>query len=254
MFYITVPVRGHEFVWFIGDEFTTSSFDDYYKSNTYNGKPMTYVFENFQVEGYFSSKHDYNTSCLCRLRNNLVHALNAYDVTPKVIVVVIDGDLLRNVQTTDELTATIQIGKMIEWLIREYWRILESYRDNLPIKAKKENCPYVVWIAPPSHKYFGNLRNFKRERLGHCMDTVMKNYEFMSVLQLIKVWNPDDGSAVLYDGTRYTSQGLTNYWLAVDSAVRYWNVALHPKFQKDASKQIIKTPFVKNKYKWQRKT
>ena len=212
---------------------------------------MTYTFENFEVKEYLSSKYDNNPNVLSRLVNNLITGVNEYGPVPKAIVIVVDGDITRQIHTRDELTATIQIGRMTEWLIREFSRVVESYRDYLPKKCKNgNNYPHLIWMNPATHKYLGNRKNFKRERQGHCINTVVKNYEDMASLQMIKIWDPEDGISVLYDTTRFTAQGLTNYWLSVDSAIRYWNTALHQKMVKQSTKHSTGAA---NKYKWYRK-
>ena len=68
----------------------------------------------------------------------------------------------------------------------------------------------------------------------------------MSVLKMLKVWDSEDGDSVLFDSTRYTAKGLTNYWLSVDSAIRFWDVAMYPKIGLATKKK--NKPF--NKYKW----
>ena len=141
---------------------------------------------------------------------------------------------------------------MTEWLVKEYNKLLELYKDYLPTKAKKLGYPYFLWMSPPTHKYFSNFTNFKRDRQGHCLATVAKLQSNNSVLDMVKVWDPQDGISVLYDSTRFTSQGLTNYWLSIDSAIRFWNTAVFPKIAKNVENHTVKGS-VKNKYKWHRK-
>ena len=51
---------------------------------------------------------------------------------------------------------------LTRWLIRETRRALDTYRDYLPHKAKRDHFPQVLWILPPVHKFFGEGNNRHR--------------------------------------------------------------------------------------------
>ena len=206
---------------------------------------MTYSFEHYEMREYLSSKYSNNRSPISRIRNNLVSAINEFGSTPKAILVILDGDITKSIHATDELQNTITIGKLTEWLLREFDRTIECMLDVLPQKAKRDGQPHVIWIQPPTHKYFTNNNNTKRTILGNCLGTVVKLYKNMSALHMLKVWDHEDGNAVLFDSTRYTAQGLINYWMSVDSAFRFWDVAIFPKSSNQSRKRRSK-----DQYKW----
>ena len=246
---LAVPVKGQERIWVIGDEFSYTSFHHYYRQNKHEGKPMTYSFTNYEVREFVSTKYSNNNSALSRIHNNLITAVNEYGTTPKAIVFVLDGDIIRGVRETDELTITITIGKITEWLIREVFRVIESYKDYLPEKAKRDNQPHIIWILPPTHKYFTKNNNLKHSIQGNCISTVVKLYKNMTALRMLKIWDPEDGNAVMYDSFKYTASGLTNYWLSVDSAIRFWDVALFPKTGNNPKKRRNNQ---RDRYKWKK--
>ena len=246
----TVMVKGIENIWILGDEFAYTSFHQYYKENKHQGRPMTYAFEKYEIVEHLTTKFSNERSTLGRIRNNLVAAVNKYPCMPKLIVIVLDYDVLKQVHSKNELTNTVQIGRMTEWLAREFSRVVESYKDNLPSKAKNDTWPHLLWIAPPAHRYFSHSANSKREIFGNCLSTVVKMYSNMTLLRMIKVWDSEDTTSVLYDSSRYTAQGLTNYWLSVDSAIRFWDVAISPKFNVSPGNKQNKKIKQKNKYKW----
>ena len=65
----------------------------------------------------------------------------------------------------------------------------------------------------------------------------------MSLLQMIKFWDHGNSNLFMDEQYRYTSEGLTMYWRAVDAAVRFWNVALAKKAGKSKTpKQQDNTP------------
>ena len=50
----------------------------------------------------------------------------------------------------------------------------------------------------------------------------------MTTLKMLKVWDYNDPAAYLSQSNRFTSEDLVKYWASVDSAIRYWSVALDP--------------------------
>ena len=109
-------------------------------------------------------------------------------------------------------------------------RAVEACKDNLPKKAKKDTIPQFLWIAPPVHANFHD--NSRRDMFGECLTKASKFQKHMSVLKLIKIWEEDNPNDYSYESDRYTATGLAKYWLSVDSAIRYWNVAIFPKIGK----------------------
>ena len=116
-------------MWIIGDEFTFNSYQQYFRDNKHEGKPMMYTFEKFEVKEFLSTKYSGNKSPMGRILNNLIYAVNSYLQVPKLIVFILDADLTRYVHSDDDLTNTIHIGKITEWLVREVFRTLESFKD-----------------------------------------------------------------------------------------------------------------------------
>ena len=82
----------------------------------------------------------------------------------------------------------------------------------------------------PTHMYFKN--NHKREIAKDHLLKEAKFYKNMSVLRMVKVWEEDNPNLFNNHSYRFTSEGLAKYWLSVDSTIRYWNTAIHPKLGK----------------------
>ena len=124
---------------------------------------------------------------------------------------------------------TIFIHRVTSWLLTQYECSILAYKDFLPTRAKKANQQHLLWIEPPQHKNFRHHYNKLRAQQAAALQSVARQILFMSTLQMIKIWEPDDNSSYLADANRFTSQGLVKYWASVDSAIRYWNVAIQPK-------------------------
>ena len=244
--------NGVDRVWLLEDEFAFKYFQQYYKNNKHEGKSMTYAFEKYEVIDFVTTRYSNDRNMLSQLCNSLVTGLNLYLTTPKLIVVVLDDNIVRYIDSRgkDEITLGVEIGTITEYLAREFERAILSYQDNLPTKAKRSFYPHVLWISPPTHKSFGKSSNLKREIQGNCLSTVVKFRQNQSVLRMVKVWEHDDANAFLYENYRFTTQGLTKYWLSIDSAIRYWDVAVFPKL--GIHLQKAKGNQKGNKYKWKK--
>ena len=188
-----------------------------------------YGFQNFELRTFFSSRYSsHNRSTAGRILNKFINALNEHNTLPKLVIVILDDDLVYDIPNDSNLFS--KIHNISTWLIREFEKNLEIYKDYLPIKAKQKHLPQIMWITPPVHKYFCNNR--KREMLMDCIFKETKVRKDMVALKMVKVWDPEDSNSYIYESDRFTSEGLMKYWLSVDSALHYWNVAIFPKIGK----------------------
>ena len=226
-------MKGLEKLWLIGDEFAFRTFHQYFKEQkTSDHKPDMYTFMNYEVKEYLTTRRDaLNRSVISRIWNSLVNAFNEHEQLPKVIVVVLDDDVVKYVKTTNPEATALVIDRITQWLIREFDRSIFTAKYFLPQKAKKADEPHVLWIAPGTHKYFGDLNNKKRIYQTDSLESFVKVKENMTILKMIKFWDHEDSSFFIYDSYRFTAQGLKNYWLAIDSAIRFWSVAIAPKLK-----------------------
>ena len=188
----------------------------------------TYCFANFEVKDFSSSCYESNIrNTLARLRNNLLWALNKTTVLPKLIVVVLDDDLTKG--ATGENASYSSINKTLDWLLKQFERWIAAALDNFPQKAKCPNYLHVLWMAPPTHRYFTESSNKKCIKTADSLSTLVRERKNMSSLHMIKIWDHDDHNAFVYEANRFTTDGLFKYWASIDSAVRFWNVAVFPK-------------------------
>ena len=124
-------------------------------------------------------------------------------------------------------------------------RSLDSYKDVLPARSKRDNFPHILWVAPPTHKFFSEANNEKRVKFTTALSTVVSLQQNMSMLKLVKHWSHDDSNLFLQEQYRYTADGLAKYWLSVDASIKFWDVAILKKFTK--GKFIATKPAVNTK-------
>ena len=226
---ITDSQHGLDHIWIIGDDFSCHTVQQHFNNpRKEDSRSPFYSFSTFEVTESLSSKYkSSNPSVMGRIVNNVVYGLNKHKKLPKIIVLVPDDDLVRGIHCTDVML--IQISMITEWVVGEIVKAIEMYKEVLPLKCKRPNFPYVLWIAPPTHCYFGDSDNKRREVQTECLERIAKIHENFSVLKVIKYWDHNDSNAFIYDSYRFKAEGLKKYWLGVDAAIRFCNVVILPK-------------------------
>ena len=160
------------------------------------------------------------------------------------MVVVLDDDVVKNINYP-ESTAIVT-----NWLVDQFEKLINSHQEKLPAKAIKAFYLHILWMCPPTHKFFGESGNQRRTKQSKCIESAVKNKPNMLSLKIIKSWDHKDSNAFIYDSYRFTSSGLNKYWLGVDAAIHFWNVAVSPKIGKNTKNSHN---ILKNRFKWQAK-
>ena len=242
-------MRGLEKIWIIDDEFVHRTYQQYYKEETNvtaARSATSFGFDNFEIRDFSSSRYlTNNRSVAGRILNKFIDALNEHNTLPKLIVFILDDDLVASIPGD---AVHYQVQKLTAWLFREVKKALDIYKDYLPNKAKKENYPQFLWIALPMHKNFGSENNRKRQDHADVLIELAKTSMDTLVLKMIKIWDPQDDNSFLYDAYRFPSDGLVKYWSSIDSAIRFWSVAIEYKVQNKKTK--IKRNHRQDKFHW----
>ena len=130
--------------------------------------------------------------------------------------------------------------QVLDSLFKEICNTIDEYKKLLPEKAKRPHIPHVLWIAPPTHKFFKTMSNEDRSRFQSCLINAVKPYKSMTVLKMVKFWDSDNEQLFHRSSYRFSSEGLKNYWLSIDSAIRFWYVALSRKIE--TTKKLMSAP------------
>ena len=181
---------------------------------------------------------------------------------PKAIVFIVDDDIVTQSNILRQEAKDGDYKLIVRYLFEEVDRILVAYEDKLPTKSKKQYYPHVLWILPPTHKYLPN--NDMREFFNAAMEKQVSEFTRMCALHLKKVWDDKDGNLFLYEQRRFTPQGHSIYWSAIDAAVKFWDKTLQDILLKCQKKTvnatapyyprfIQKKQIIPNKYHWSRK-
>ena len=170
-----------------------------------------------------------NPSLMGRLRNSLVNGIKDQKTLPKMVVIIPDQDIIDMFLHKNDISSYTW-GKIIYWLMSEYNKIIQSYKEFLPEKAKRKNHPQFVWIEPPQHRNFRN--NNLREKFSNCLRTMAKLCDNTSVLALKKIWDPvEPGYFVESNSSCLSSLGFKKYWEAIDHMPCYCDTTIMVKIQ-----------------------
>ena len=199
--------------------------------------------------------------------NLLKKAIEEKTLLPKAIAVILDDDMIKQTKFSGKHLQDFYADS-IKHLMEKFHREITAYKEHLPVKAKQDWLPHILWFVPPNHKYFNN--NNKRNRFAHALQSAVEGYTEMACLELKKVWNEDDGALYLRPQARYTDQGLLKYWMAVDAAFKFWDKTLIDilikRQKKDPTRATTAThlrphpqqktqygsPLMENRFKWVR--
>ena len=245
-------LKAYDAVWILGEEFLTGI-----AGHIFNGKQddNLYLKENYGMTEFVNNNLDVNRSILSRLRSCLIKAIEGNYLLPKVILIVVDRDMLHALKDANEVI----YDKALEWLIQEYNKLIDIQKDRLPKRAIKEEYPQFVWFAPPFHIKAHD--NFLRAKFTKSLNAITGSKNNHMMLHLKKIWDENDRS--LKKHGRLTEVGVTRYWEALDSAFTFWCMHLAPqggkvKQQQQSSKRHQggfqslfrgSNPF--SKFKWQ---
>ena len=197
----------------------------------------------YETKVFTTAGRSNERNILNRIRNCVAAGLNAHNGLPKLIVFVLDDDIITSIPETkgpNRRPLTRDYEHVLTTLMDMIDRLLTTYKDWLPQKCKRDTIPHLLWMAPPQHKYFSESNNEKRVKFSEALNTVAMLHANTSVLKLVKFWDSQDSNFFLEEQYRFTTEGLSKYWSSIDAAVKFWCIAIWKKF--DKVKQPNNTP------------
>ena len=92
------PIHGYDELWIMGDNFAVST----YRPGFLFGCPdNSFIKANFEFKKFINSRFNSNDrNYLSRLRNTIATAINTEEKLPKVMLVVLDNDIVEDIAYT----------------------------------------------------------------------------------------------------------------------------------------------------------
>ena len=156
-------------------------------------------------------------------------------ILPKLIVVVVEEDIIQYLKFKLEkakVQAEPKFKKAISWLMREFVKSIDIYKEFLPAKAKKDKIPHILWIQPVTNVNFHN--NKEREKFGMIMKSNSLLFNNTTSLRLLQIWDVYDRNLYLEHQRRFTHEGKVQYWRAIDKTVRFCDTNILKKAVQNA--------------------
>ena len=220
--------------------------------------------ENFDVKVFATDKYSSNNpSLICRIRNQLVEAIDDNKLMPRAIVVILDRDIIGGMNMP-ELGLSLICGTQLNWIAREFNRIVQAHKDRLQKKSVRTDSPKFIWMAAPFNINFRD--NKSREKFNKVLQKAINVVPGMSIMRMVIEFNYGDSSSFIKEANRFSSDGLLRYWTSVDSAIEHWFTHLAPgrgsraeqrkandRMQNFVWKVKMEYDYGRNKFKWTRR-
>ena len=211
-------------VWIIGDDFVENSVEQYFMKMP---EDDSYTKQHYDVKyvasAYAKSNHK---STIGRLRNNVAFAIKNFVNLPKIIVVILEEDVIKRI--TQNKNLKYLYDRYIKWLSNEIRKMIMTQNDFLPKKGQRD--PQILLVKPTQHVNYKN--NAKRQLFGDSLTDQTDSLLHNCVLQLKQEWDPEDLGLYLHEQQRFTSPGLYNFWRAIDRTIKFCSAVLNANSSK----------------------
>ena len=163
-----------------------------------------------------------------------------------------------------ELGLSLICGTQLNWIAREFNRIVQAHKDRLQKKSVRTDSPKFIWMAAPFNINFRD--NKSREKFNKALQKAINVVPGMSIMRMVIEFNYGDSSSFIKEANRFSSDGLLRYWTSVDSAIEHWFTHLAPgrgsraeqrkandRMQNFVWKVKMEYDYGRNKFKWTRR-
>ena len=174
-----------------------------------------------------------------RIQNALVQCLDRCVNIPKIILIILEDDLLKEFQDrkrVQDLESHIEI--YLTAIVSNTRKQLEILTNTLPQFAKRDTWPKIVFIKPTANINYNN--RYQRRLMANIMDKLAKRLEFWA-LDLKQIWDIENTNIFIKEENRFTAEGIRIFWQAVDRTVLYCDKRIN-KEDETASDKFLDNP------------
>ena len=103
-----------------------------------------------------------------------------------MITVILEEDLVKYL-SEKKITFKEPIKMCLNKLVNDIRKVIATFRDKLPGKAKRYNWLHVLWLIPLLHNGFKDFE--LRDEVGTILEDIVATQNGMSALRLKQVWD-----------------------------------------------------------------
>ena len=183
-------------------------------------KDTAYATNNMEVIIKAGDPYDTNIKNFftARINNAMVQAFNEVTNMPKMVVVILESDLIDAVSGEGD-EVIMYYGRYLEDIIDDFHKIVKEMRQILPENAMKRGWPRLVFIIPTTHRNYTDKQ--KRQWFIDTLLTVVKYYDDVWALKLIQVWDENNCNIFSKRDNIFSREGLQIFWSAVDRTMAF---------------------------------
>ena len=129
-------------IWFLEDEFFRDVFQAFQairQQAKLTRTTIPYLYNYYNVFGYYAMRSSGNKHIIGRIVNSLIVGLNTRERLPRLIVLMLDKDLVNDLNVFDH-TADNQIADCLNWLFHQIEMLV--HRRKMELMEKKPDAVY----------------------------------------------------------------------------------------------------------------
>ena len=217
----------------------------------------------FQTTINCADLHSTNPFLVSRLCNALIKGFNTAQNMPKLVVVVLENDMINEVKDRKANPNYLHehYGKYLEELIKTFHKTKDQFAKLVPINGKRPGWPTLVFIKATLHRSYKTKEYEERVKFNKTLEIIAKIHTDVWALPLLQVWDENNLNIFTKEEDRLTSDGLKILWRAIDKTITYSSKKITRedlKFDRELEEQNIKkwenmNEFKADKTYWNRK-
>ena len=208
------PVTAFKDVWVIRDCFV---------NETYHALPALhiktkdeksvglYLYEQYNMKCFTSKPTSNTTSVPAQLVNCVIKATNELEKLPRIILLILDWDILRYFEHTSFGVMEIT-KKVVKWMVNTIKKAIEAKRDRLQklhLGAMVANEPKIIWVKMINRLAAYDKVLTVRRKFNMALENVLAKCSN----QYLKDLHPAMNNANLFTAPNYLNgDGCAVYW------------------------------------------
>ena len=199
----------------------SKSFAQYFQNAYSKEGKSAYIRAHYDATGFCSAKiKGMQGNILSRIRNSLIEAVNKQILLPKVIIVIIEHDVLIDLNHYKPGVSEAT-GRLAEWLINQFHRIITSHKEKLPSKSRKFKFPTILWTKTVNHNAYSKRDQEVIDKWNEALEKAAGLFREMATLKLTG-WNVGNFNYLAADG-KMNNNGLFRFWQSVNDSFESWD-------------------------------